>query len=224
MLTVIRRPVHLANEDEVSSLRQVIERTGAKLVVLDTWHRMTPGIEENSATETGGPLDAALALRDDYGATVVLVHHTGHAQRHARGSSALEDDADATWIIALGKGIEDDEDRGPGTARTLIHRKSKDGELADPMRLRLTVDDQDGAVVVVDPIQPAPPVRKGRPSRVDRETAVAELITDLDNASIGTDQGERPVLAWIAVNRPGQDVPRAVVRSAIAIRRERAGS
>jgi hypothetical protein len=147
MLTVIRRPIHLANDDEVAGLRMIMKRTGAKLVILDTWHRMTPGIEENSATETGGPLDVALSLRDDYGATVLVAHHTGHTQRHARGSSALEDDADAAWIIALGKGQEEDEDRAAGTVRTLIQRKSKDGELVDPTQLQLLVDDAGEATV-----------------------------------------------------------------------------
>jgi hypothetical protein len=61
MLTVIRRPVHLERPEEVAALRQVIERTGARLVVLDTWHRMAGRAEENSNTEQGEPIDVALA-------------------------------------------------------------------------------------------------------------------------------------------------------------------
>jgi Bifunctional DNA primase/polymerase, N-terminal/AAA domain len=225
MLTVIRRPVHLANDDEVAGLRQIIERTGAQLVILDTWHRMTPGVEENSATETGGPLDRLLGLRDDYGATVLLVHHTGHAQRHARGSSALEDDADSSWMIRLGDGTEDDESRSAATPRTLIHRKSKDGELAEGRQLRLQVDEAGAATVDLDPFVLAPPTRepgkRGRPAKVDPAEATEALIRDLDQAGVPRDQGERPVHAWIALHRPGQTIPRAVVRSALALRRQR---
>jgi hypothetical protein len=224
-LAVIRRPVHLTNPDEVKGLRLVMEQTGAQLVVLDTWHRMTPGVEENSATETGGPLDRLLALRDDYGATVLLVHHTGHAQRHARGSSALEDDADASWMIKLGTGTEDEEDRSAATARTLVQRKAKDGELAEARRLRLQVDEAGQASVDLDPLELAPPVATGKPGRrpkVDPVQAVDELLDALDADGFALDRGYRQVEDWIALHWPGRAVPRAVVRSVVAARRYRA--
>lgn len=220
MLTVIARPVRLSVPEEVDGLRLVIEEKRPALVVLDTWHRMTPGIEENNATETGVPLGVALGLRDDYATTVLVVHHTGHQQKHARGSSSLEDDADASWIIRLGSS-EDAEDRGPSTPRTLIHRKSKDGELADDVRLVLTVDDEDGATVSVDPFAaPAQRGRRGRPSKADqREAQVAELIGLLDDAELGLGLGVRSIHEWrIERNYEFTD---AVVREAAKRRRER---
>ena len=156
MLTIIRRPVHLERAEEVAVLREVIEEQGAKLVVLDTWHRMAGRAEENSNTEQGDPIDVALSLRDDFDATVLILDHTGHAQLHARGASAKEDDVDANWLIKLGKGDADDEDRSPTNPRTLVHRKAKDEELRGPEKLRLLVDDQGEATVDVDPVQPAP--------------------------------------------------------------------
>jgi hypothetical protein len=221
MLTIIRRPVHLERLEEVGVLLQVIERTGAKLVVLDTWHRMAGRAEENSNTEQGDPIDIALALCDDYQATVLILDHTGHAQLHARGASAKEDDVDASWLIRLGKGDAEDEDRSIRTARTLVHRKAKDEETREPQRLRLLIDDQREAVVIVDPLQPAAPPKLGRPVKVDPEQAVEELIKALDDADVSIGKGEGPVREWITRNRPGENVPRTVVRSAIALRRER---
>jgi hypothetical protein len=209
----------------MAGLRAVVERTGAGLVVLDTWHRLTPGIEENSATDTGGPLDAMLGLRDDYGATVLLVHHTGHEQRHGRGSSALEDDADAAWLIRLGK--EDNaENRGPEVPRTLIQRKAKDGEIAPPVVLRLVKDDQGDAIVEADLFSSPPALesRKGRPAKTnDRESAVTELIAAMDEAGLSLTLGADKVLEWDAARRPGRNATRAVIRDAVAARRGRAG-
>jgi hypothetical protein len=222
MLTVIRRPVHLANADEVAGLRQVIEQRQARLIALDTWHRMTPGIEENSATETGGPLDQLLALRDDYDTTVALAHHTGHAQRHARGSSALEDDADAAWIIRLGDGAEDAEDRANTTPRTLVQRKAKDGELTSPALLLLQVDDQGDATVDLDPIQPALPA--GKPRQLGHAEQVASLIERMDDAHLDLELGYRQVQEWDAAHRPGHAASQKATREAINARRGRAAA
>jgi hypothetical protein len=221
MLTIIRRPVHLERPEEMAALRQVIEDKGARLVVLDTWHRMAGRAEENSSTEQAEPIDVALSLRDDYQATVLIVDHTGHAQRHARGTSAKEDDIDASWLIRLGKGDEEDEGRGADIPRTLVHRKAKDEDLRPDERLRLIVDDQGEAVVEIDPIQPVPTVKRGRRAKVDPATATHDLIAKLDAARVPTDDGYRKVEEWIETYMPGETVTRAVVKSAIARRRAR---
>lgn len=152
MLTVIPRPTRLNNEDEIEGLRAVVEAKGAKLVILDTWHRMTPGLDENSSKDMGFAVDVALGLRDDFGATVVAAHHTGYSQKHGRGQSSIEDDGDASFLIKLGKGGADDEDRDPRVPRTLIHRKVKDGETLESMRLELTVDEHGDATVGTGPV------------------------------------------------------------------------
>ena len=223
MLTVVTRPVRLAMTEEVEGLRLLAERVKPALIVFDTWHRMTPGIEENSATETAVPMDAALSLRDDFAATVVVVHHTGHQQKHARGSSALEDDADAAWIIKLGTGDES-EDRGPETPRTLEQRKSKDGELAQPGRLVLAVDEHGEATVSLDPFA-APPVRgrRGRPADRGRDDAVAALVAALDDADVPVSTGYREVLRWASEDGRGLTrVSEPIVKDALKRRRERA--
>lgn len=126
---------------------------------------------------------------------------------------------DASWLLRLGKGDAEEESRSADTPRTLVHRKAKDEDLREPARLRLLVDDQGGAVVDVDPVQPVAQVKRGRPRRLDPREATEVLVLALDQASIPIELGEGPVKEWIEINLPGQNIPRAVVRSAIAIRR-----
>lgn len=71
------------------------------LIVIDTFSKNSGALDENSNSEVKafiGRLDAMLRRR--YGATVLLVHHTGHNEKgRARGASALEADTDAAYVI-----------------------------------------------------------------------------------------------------------------------------
>lgn len=183
-LSVVTRPARMLDIEEMAGVAAAVaglDRPG--MVVLDTWHRCTPGVEENSSTETGAALSAALSLRDDHGVTVLVVHHTGHGGARARGSSSIEDDADAAWLIRLGDGGSDTEDRGPDVPRTLVHRKSKDAELAEPVGLALMPDDHGSATL--DAGQPV--LSRG-----------AVLAAALDADGVPADAGYRKVFAWAA--------------------------
>ena len=60
------------------------------LIVVDTLHRFLDG-DENSAQDAGGMIKNCDALKERYGCSVILVHHTGassDAQNRARGSTA----------------------------------------------------------------------------------------------------------------------------------------
>jgi len=101
-----------------------------KLVVVDTLHRFLLG-DENSAQDAKTMLDACNALQQEFGCTVLLVHHTGvseDAQHRARGSSAWRGALDIEISVV------------PATDETpiqLIQRKSKDAELAHPEAITL---------------------------------------------------------------------------------------
>jgi hypothetical protein len=69
-----------------------IKRLGVKpsLVIIDTFARATPGLEENSAKDVGGAITIMSSLQDDLGCGVLIIHHSGKDQaRGMRGSSAL---------------------------------------------------------------------------------------------------------------------------------------
>lgn len=92
------RPPQLTNPRDIEALCTYVEESGARLVVLDTYARMTLGIEENSAKETGPILEALDRIRQaTKGGTVLVVHHTGKdASRGLRGSTAFLGAVDLT--------------------------------------------------------------------------------------------------------------------------------
>ena len=116
------------------------------LIVVDTLHRFLHG-DENSAQDAKTMLDACAGLIREFGASVVLVHHTGNsdeAQHRARGSSAWRGALDIEVSVV------------PGTDEKpiqIVQRKSKDAELAGEIWAELeTVEiegwiDEDGEAV-----------------------------------------------------------------------------
>lgn len=97
-----------------------------KLIVVDTLHRFLAG-NENDAQDVKTMLDACGGLIQEFGCSVILVHHTGvsaEAQHRARGSSAWKGALDIEISVVPG------EDGGP---IQVIQRKSKDAEMAEPI-------------------------------------------------------------------------------------------
>lgn len=81
----------LTNPLEVRALCELIRQREARVVVLDTFARLTLGIEENSARDIGPAMAALDMIREATdGGIVVVVHHTGKdASKGARGSTAF---------------------------------------------------------------------------------------------------------------------------------------
>jgi hypothetical protein len=104
------------------------------LIIIDTLSKNSGGMDENSNSEAKtfiGNLDVHLKRR--YGATVLLVHHTGHVEKgRARGASALEADTDAAYVIA----------RTPGERQVTVSRERfKDSGDLPPLAYRADVID-----------------------------------------------------------------------------------
>ena len=94
------------------------------IIVVDTLHRFLSG-DENSAQDAKTMLDACAALMEEFGCSVLLVHHTGvsdEAQHRARGSSAWKGALDIE--ISVKPATEDN-------PIEIIQRKSKDAEAAE---------------------------------------------------------------------------------------------
>jgi len=91
---------------------------GARLVIVDTLNRAAPGADENSSQDMNKIIAGALALQDEIGGLVLLVHHSGKdASRGLRGHSSLH--------AALDCVIEVERD---GVKRSWRIAKLKDGE------------------------------------------------------------------------------------------------
>jgi putative DNA primase/helicase len=129
-------------------------------IAVDTLHRFLHG-DENSAQDAKTMIDACARLMAEFGCAVILVHHTGvseEAQHRARGSSA--------WKGALE--IEISVQPRKDNQITLIQRKAKDAELAEPLWLELqSVEipgwkDDDGDPVTSAVVATGTPPAKGR--------------------------------------------------------------
>jgi hypothetical protein len=83
-------PVQVSRTDDWAALVEMCRRRKPSFIVIDTQHRVTKGLEENSAKEMGIFTDAISALRTATGACVLVIHHTGRNGGDARGSSALD--------------------------------------------------------------------------------------------------------------------------------------
>lgn len=100
------RPPQLTNPLHVEALCSYVKDSGARLVVLDTYARMTLGLEENSAKDTGPVLEALDRIRQaTNGGAVLVVHHTGKdSSRGLRGSSAFLGAVDMTISLEGSEG------------------------------------------------------------------------------------------------------------------------
>lgn len=86
----------------VGELEAAIDAQAAppKLIAVDTLSRYGGALDENKAQDVAVLIAAADRLRLKYGATVLFVHHTGHAAKdRARGSYALMAATDAHFLV-----------------------------------------------------------------------------------------------------------------------------
>jgi AAA domain/Primase C terminal 2 (PriCT-2)/Bifunctional DNA primase/polymerase, N-terminal len=120
-----RRGVHINDKDSIKTvveeLNTVTEIEGAPaLIVLDTLARNFGGGDENSTADMSGFVDNLHHyLREPYGSTVLVLHHTGHANKQrARGSVALQAGIDFEYRT----------DKAPGDRVALSCTRMKDGE------------------------------------------------------------------------------------------------
>jgi hypothetical protein len=93
---VSRRPLNLAQKSCVEMVVHDVDRlmraskNFVKLISIDTFSRAIAGADENSARDMSTIVAHLDEIRQQTGATVLLVHHTGKDEtRGARGSSSL---------------------------------------------------------------------------------------------------------------------------------------
>jgi hypothetical protein len=106
---LLGEPLPLGEAREVSAL--ISEAKGQfpdlplSMVVLDTQARCTEGLDENHARDMGRAVAEADRMKRETGATVLLVHHSGYARGHPRGSTAVRAALDTLIHLDGRKGV-----------------------------------------------------------------------------------------------------------------------
>lgn len=92
----IPEAVNLFDLVAAGHLRELVAEVQPRLVVIDTVHRNSAGMEENSAKDVGRFIEQVDLIRRAASCAVLLIHHSGKtADAGARGSSALRAAVDA---------------------------------------------------------------------------------------------------------------------------------
>lgn len=99
-----RTGVSLMNEASVSWLIEQAHAVGARMIVLDPLQRITPGVNENDASEVGPAWDAIHKIASVTGAAVIVLHHArkGSAEPSMdsiRGSSRVAGEVDLMFVL-----------------------------------------------------------------------------------------------------------------------------
>ncbi len=135
-LHVVPRVVDLGSDAAAARLGGFVADTGAKLVVSDTLHRCTPGLDENSNADMGAVLGRMNKhVIEPTGATWLALHHPGHESERSRGASCIEDDADTVLFSRI---VGGGTDRSLNRLREIEVRKTKDGNSGRRIPLRVT--------------------------------------------------------------------------------------
>jgi hypothetical protein len=115
----------LTDEDDIDWIVGEIERTEAILLILDPLYLMTPGADENSASDMTPILKRLLRIKQQYGCGVLILHHE-HKQNAANPRGQI-DRISGTGVFgrwfesAL---IAERPDPGEPTVRLVPHHRS----------------------------------------------------------------------------------------------------
>lgn len=183
MLITLALAINIGDDDACRELLTVCREFNVGMVIFDTLHRVTGGLDENSSKDMHRVTYVADALRETLGATTVYAHHTGHGGARSRGASSIEDDADCVWVTRL----TGDQGRDPSKPRQFEQRKTKDSPLIDPFFVKLDlVDGTDSGVLIPvdDAGRPVPVESIGDPFHQPRRMT-AEEVADIERASEG---------------------------------------
>lgn len=174
----VERQLNLNSAETLRDLTESIRAADAKpdLIVVDTFSKFAAGLDENDNAAVA--LFLAMlsgSLRDEFGATVLLVAHTGHADaKRPRGASVLMANPDAEYIV--------ERPDPQGMTVTVSRERFKDSEAMPALAYTARVVDLDRAdgdgqpvtsLVLVGSDAPAP--AKAKAAGANQQAALVAL-------------------------------------------------
>ena len=126
------RAVPMLDKSAAESLRREVSRMATeagqapRMVVVDTLARNFGAGDENKQADANAFVEALDEIRREYGCHVMAVHHSGHEQERARGSTVFRAAMDQELAV-----------KGTGGSMELLVTKMKDAEQPSPRRFRI---------------------------------------------------------------------------------------
>jgi hypothetical protein len=146
-MSFLLTPANLRDKAESDAFMEVLREMPEppKLVVIDTLAWAMVGGDENSVKDVMLVMDSARRIRDEFGATVLIIHHTGKNGDAERGSSSLRAGSDTMLKLTA-----------DGERMTLEVDKQKDGPIPEArhfVRREMLIGNEDdmGTSCVIEP-------------------------------------------------------------------------
>ncbi len=185
--------------DMVADIRE--EREAVALIVIDTLSRALAGGDENASTDMTAFVRNVDRIREETGATVLVVHHSGKdAAKGARGHSSLRAATDTEIEVAV-----DEEGNRRATAKK---QRDHEGGAVFPFTLKpVTIGtDQDGDPVTTCVVEHEP-VSEAKSSLPPRDICRA-ILADIRSAwDVGNPMSNAP-----QTKKTERYAPRAIAR------------
>lgn len=121
-------PVYLMDEGSVARMQIHLDRMACKpgLIIFDTLSQCLSGVNENSPEVMSKINSVMIELRERYGCTTLVVHHTGYEGDHERGHSSFPAAADTRIKIETVMGqitVDCEKQRGGEPFDTIFYNK-----------------------------------------------------------------------------------------------------
>lgn len=132
------------------------------LVVLDTYSRLTAGMDEDSATAVNKMVPFFAEMMQQYGTSFLIVHHPTKSGSAIRGSGALAGAAEVVMVLEHGK----------HGALSLTWSPDKEGKVknaAIPPNMPLALEEGEHSLYVTLDHSIPEPTKTGRPQSSERE-------------------------------------------------------
>ena len=155
---------NMASSVDVADLVEWCQDSDTTTVILDTWARSIPGVDEDSSTDVGLVIAECQRLIDATNGVVIAVHHTGkNVSAGARGSSAFKGALDTEITL----------ERTGGTSLKATLTKQKEGP--DGLTLAVRLTECAGSLVATLDAQP--------PAMLERADLAADIVGALTQAA-----------------------------------------
>jgi hypothetical protein len=181
--------LHLAKECNqlISDIERQLDPEKPKIIVIDTLNRSIGG-SENDAEDMGNFVAACDRLREKFGCTVIVIHHSGYEAGHPRGHTSLVGAVDAQLKVTK---------NDAGNVQVILEQM-KDGPAGITLESRLKVlelafDDNGDMITscIIEPAEPDP-TPSAQPSPTHPGKAKPKL-SDKDQIALNT--LERAIIA-----------------------------